>query len=494
MGVDYGIDLDEVRRVIDDAEVLVIRFSVTDRRLLVDTRSNEHAGPMVKVVPPARSAEERFRAIKMLRPRFRVPQRVVTFQWPRHARAMEEAGVIDHLTRRIVATGLRNPFRMAFRPGTSELWIGDVGAASWEEINILSNATDGSIDNFGWPCYEGPNRNSSFDAVDLTICEQLYAEASVASPYHQYAHTQKVVTGETCPQGSSSLAGMTFAPTSGGSYPADFAGAAFFADYSRDCIWVMKADTTGRPSPSRIETFVAGAANPVSLHVGPDGALYYVDFDGGKVWRVRHTGDTTAPQVTAVSPPNSAVDVDPAANVTATFSEPMDASTVNTSTVTLRNGPASGPEVPATVAYDATARVATLDPVDPLPVGTTFTLVITGGAAGVKDAAGVPLAADATSSFTTMTVAGSVRYLSDLPFVGTPVNGWGPIERDRSNGEEGPADGQPLQVGSEMFAKGLGVHAVSEARFAVPSECTRFQAKVGIDEKNGKVVGIHLKN
>ena len=105
MGVDYGIDLDEVRRVIDDAEVLVIRFSVTDRRLLVDTRSNEHAGPMVKVVPPARSAEERFRAIKMLRPRFRVPQRVVTFQWPRHARAMEEAGVIDHLTRRIVATG-----------------------------------------------------------------------------------------------------------------------------------------------------------------------------------------------------------------------------------------------------------------------------------------------------------------------------------------------------------------------------------------------------
>ncbi|MBI5288246.1 MAG: hypothetical protein HY873_04670 [Chloroflexi bacterium] len=101
MGVDFGIDLDEVRRVIDGAEVLVIRFSVTDRRLLIDTRSNEHAGPMIKVVPPAKSAEERFRAIKVLRPRFRVPERVVTFHWPRHARALGESGVWDHVCRRL---------------------------------------------------------------------------------------------------------------------------------------------------------------------------------------------------------------------------------------------------------------------------------------------------------------------------------------------------------------------------------------------------------
>jgi hypothetical protein len=104
--VDYGIDLDEVRRVIDGAEVLVIRFSVTDRRLLIDTRSNEHAGPLIRVVPPAQSAHERFRSIKTLRPRFRVPDRVVTFHWPRHARALAEAGVWDHVVRRLVAAGL----------------------------------------------------------------------------------------------------------------------------------------------------------------------------------------------------------------------------------------------------------------------------------------------------------------------------------------------------------------------------------------------------
>lgn len=105
VGVDFGIDLDEVRRVIDGAEVLVIRFSVTDRRLLIDARSNEHAGPMIKVVPPAKSVEERFRAIKVLRPRFRVPERVVTFHWPRHARALGESGVWDHVVRRLEGCG-----------------------------------------------------------------------------------------------------------------------------------------------------------------------------------------------------------------------------------------------------------------------------------------------------------------------------------------------------------------------------------------------------
>lgn len=105
MNTDYGIDLDEVWRVIDAAEVLVVRFSVTDRRLLVDTRSNEDDGPMVKVVPPAASAEERFRSLKVLRPRFRVPERILTFHWPRHASALAESGVWEQLARRVVAAG-----------------------------------------------------------------------------------------------------------------------------------------------------------------------------------------------------------------------------------------------------------------------------------------------------------------------------------------------------------------------------------------------------
>ena len=105
VGVDFGIDLDEVRRVIDGADVLVVRLSITDRRLLVDARTNEEFGPMIKVVEPVNSAQERFRNVKILRPRFRVPQSIMTFHWPRHARALAESGIWDHVARRIVALG-----------------------------------------------------------------------------------------------------------------------------------------------------------------------------------------------------------------------------------------------------------------------------------------------------------------------------------------------------------------------------------------------------
>ena len=105
MSTDFGIDLDEVRRVVEGAEVLVVRFTVTDRRLLVDTRTNDTDGPMIRVVPPVTSAQERFKALKILRPRFRSPERILTFHWPRHARAMVEAGLWEHIARRITSAG-----------------------------------------------------------------------------------------------------------------------------------------------------------------------------------------------------------------------------------------------------------------------------------------------------------------------------------------------------------------------------------------------------
>lgn len=105
MSVGFGIDLDEVRRVIDAADVLVVRFVLTDRRLLVDARTNDECGPLVGVVPPAANAQERFRSLKVMRPRFRSPERILTFEWPRHARALAEAGLWAHIARRLVALG-----------------------------------------------------------------------------------------------------------------------------------------------------------------------------------------------------------------------------------------------------------------------------------------------------------------------------------------------------------------------------------------------------
>lgn len=105
MSVGFGIDLDEVRRVIDAAEVLVVRFAITDRRLLIDSRTSDECGPLISVVPPAANAQERFRSLKVMRPRFRSPERILTFEWPRHARALGESGLWEHMARRLVALG-----------------------------------------------------------------------------------------------------------------------------------------------------------------------------------------------------------------------------------------------------------------------------------------------------------------------------------------------------------------------------------------------------
>src|SRR3989441_10870580 len=67
---------------------------------------------------------------------------------------------IDTNYQRIIAYGLRNPRRFTFRPGTSELWVGDIGWTNYEEINRIPNTSDGVTENFGWPCSEGSGPNA----------------------------------------------------------------------------------------------------------------------------------------------------------------------------------------------------------------------------------------------------------------------------------------------------------------------------------------------
>ena len=88
------------------------------------------------------------------------------------ASATSEAPV-DINAQRIIAYGLRNPSRFAFRPGTNEIWIADSGLNDWEEINRIANASDGVIENFGSPCYEGSETTAY---AGLNICGDLYSE------------------------------------------------------------------------------------------------------------------------------------------------------------------------------------------------------------------------------------------------------------------------------------------------------------------------------
>jgi glucose/arabinose dehydrogenase len=208
----------------------------------------------------------------------------------------------DTNARRIVASGLRNPFRFTIRPGTSEVWAGDVGWNTWEEIDRVTSPTAG-LTNFGWPCYEGTARQGGYDGANLNICENLYAQTgAVTNPYYTYNHGGQVVSGEACPTGSSSISGLAFETSS--NYPAAYDGALFFADYSRDCIWAMRRGTNGLPDSAQRETFAAAAANPVDLKIGPGGDLFYVDL-AGTIRRISYAGANTPPTASIQASPTS---------------------------------------------------------------------------------------------------------------------------------------------------------------------------------------------
>jgi hypothetical protein len=102
---DYGLDREEIMRVIDTAEVLVIRFAILDKRLLIDARTSQEEGPLISVVSKAGSVEERFRSLKKLRPRFTLPDKIMSFMWPRHVETFRNSGLWDHIVQRLVSLG-----------------------------------------------------------------------------------------------------------------------------------------------------------------------------------------------------------------------------------------------------------------------------------------------------------------------------------------------------------------------------------------------------
>ncbi|MFD8723254.1 NPCBM/NEW2 domain-containing protein [Streptomyces sp. NPDC059629] len=86
----------------------------------------------------------------------------------------------------------------------------------------------------------------------------------------------------------------------------------------------------------------------------------------------------------------------------------------------------------------------------------------------------------------TMTVAdpppAGSSYLSDLPWLSSS-NGWGPVERDTSNGEYNAGDGHPITVGGTVYTKGLGTHAPSDIAYYTGKACQKVTADVGVDDE-----------
>lgn len=160
----------------------------------------------------------------------------------------------------IWAWGLRNPWRFSF--DGDDLWVGDVGQAAWEEVDLLDASRPG--DNAGWPLLEGTHcfRFSSCDPDEFL------------GPVIEYGHAlgRCSITGGVVYRGSS--------------IP-DLEGAYLYGDYCSGEIWGLRvgefADDALLTDPA--DVFLPPLQGLTSFGIGPDGEVYVVQA-AGLIWRL----------------------------------------------------------------------------------------------------------------------------------------------------------------------------------------------------------------
>jgi glucose/arabinose dehydrogenase len=146
----------------------------------------------------------------------------------------------------IWARGLRNPFTFAVRASDGRIHINDVGAGSWEEINL---GVPGA--NYGWPSTEGPTN-----------------AAGVTSPLFAYDHDTGSAAGMGGFFSGCAITGGAFYPSSG-NFPAAYRGSYYFTDFCTPMIGrVDLANGNAAYAFGRV------SGSPVGMLTGLDGALY----------------------------------------------------------------------------------------------------------------------------------------------------------------------------------------------------------------------------
>lgn len=101
----FHIDVDEVRRALDRADVIALFFPFMRKTLLLDTRRSRVDPPMVRVVGMVNSAEERIRSLQRLRPRFDRPEAIALIPWPGYVASIKSLRVWDLIVERLAAAG-----------------------------------------------------------------------------------------------------------------------------------------------------------------------------------------------------------------------------------------------------------------------------------------------------------------------------------------------------------------------------------------------------
>jgi glucose/arabinose dehydrogenase len=163
------------------------------------------------------------------------------------------AGSTSGANRAIWAVGLRNPFTFGFQPGTGRIFINDVGAGTWEEIN---DGIAGS--NYGWSICEG-------------FCSS--PNPTYRDPLFEYARNQ--------PGDCAAIVGGAFYNPPINQFPPLYVGKYFFGDLCAG--WIRVFD----PANNTASDFATGISTLVDLKVGPDGSFYYLaQGNGGQVFKV----------------------------------------------------------------------------------------------------------------------------------------------------------------------------------------------------------------
>jgi glucose/arabinose dehydrogenase len=180
---------------------------------------------------------------------------------------------------RVFATGARNPFRFDLRPGTETLYVGDVGWTNYEEVSVVrSNGA-----NLGWPCWEGPSgfRNTY---ASRSECQTAYSTVAPVEPIHTWPHNGA----------EAAAVGGTF--YTGDTYPADYRGAFFFADYGQNKIWTLRTDDNDTVVRApEAGGFATDIGAPVAFESGPGGDIFYADLLTSTIYRIRYAPGNRAP-------------------------------------------------------------------------------------------------------------------------------------------------------------------------------------------------------
>ena len=102
---DFRIDVSEVNKTIAVADVIAMYFPLLRKTMLMDLRTNDVDGAMIRVVPMANTPEERVQSLLKMRPRFGRPDIITIIPWAKYMQSLVDLGIWEQIVRRFADTG-----------------------------------------------------------------------------------------------------------------------------------------------------------------------------------------------------------------------------------------------------------------------------------------------------------------------------------------------------------------------------------------------------